>query len=273
MSNLAASSRPRKREPVAPARDAGPLLVRLRPPPQARGLAADVADQIAAEIRAGRLAQGTRLPTEAALMASTGVSRTVIREAVSALKAEGLVVTRQGSGAFVAADLGRRPFRIDADGLHSLQDVLDVMELRIAVEIGSAGLAAERGHRRSLGAIEQALSRMERAIAGGEPAVDQDFAFHRSIAQACGNPQFVRFLEMLGSIVIPRQSIRIVDRSPDAQRRYLTAVQREHRRIVDAIAARDPVAARQAMRTHLARGLARYTALAGRGPGRRKEPE
>lgn len=238
------------------------LLAELGRRGPARGLAADVADRLATQIRSGRLAPGARLPTEAELSASAGVSRAVVREAVAALKAEGLVRTRQGSGAFVAPEPAARPFRIDPAGLQSLRDVLEVLELRLAVEVGSAGLAAERADRPRLAAIRRAHARMDAALAAGRPAVEQDFALHRAIAQASGNPLFERFLAMLGSVVIPRQSIRIVERSPVARQRYLATVQREHARIVEAIAAGDPAAARRAMRAHLSRGLARYAALA-----------
>ena len=89
---------------------------------------------------------GSRLPTEQKLMHAMRVSRTVVREAVAALRAEGLVTTRQGSGAFVAADARRSAFRIDPDGLSSIGDVLNVMELRVAVEVefGSAGRRARQ---------------------------------------------------------------------------------------------------------------------------------
>ena len=122
----------------------------MRPLRPARNLSGEVVERIAAEIRSGRLEPGARLPTEQELMAAMGVSRTVVREAVSALRAEGLVTTRQGSGAFVAADASRVPFRIDPEGLSSIGDVLDVMELRLAIEVEAAALAAEgaqgRGH-------------------------------------------------------------------------------------------------------------------------------
>jgi DNA-binding FadR family transcriptional regulator len=81
----------------------------LRPLPPARNLTHEVIARIKKEIGAGRLAPGTRLPTEQELMAALGVSRTVVREAVSALRADGLIMTRQGSGAYVAADVSRVP--------------------------------------------------------------------------------------------------------------------------------------------------------------------
>ena len=139
------------------------------------------------------------------MIAATGVSRTVVREAVAALRADGLVVTRQGVGAFVA-DHVRRPFRIDFDEHSPLREVLNVMELRTGVEIEAAGLAAERA---TPAQTEEDRRALRRDRGGDRPrrdrAVDQDFAFHCAIADATGNPQFRRFLEYLGRFVIPRQ--------------------------------------------------------------------
>ena len=92
-------------------------------------------------------------------MRAMGVSRTVVREAVAALRAEGLVTTRQGSGAFVATDASRVPFRIDPEGLSSIGDVLEVMELRLAIEIEAAALAAERITPERLAAHRPGLAR------------------------------------------------------------------------------------------------------------------
>src|ERR1044071_796069 len=114
-----------------------------RPLPPPRSLAHELIARLTADITSGRLAPGARLPTEQEMIAATGVSRTVVREAVAALRAEGLVITRQGVRAFVA-DSPRRPFRIEADELGTLREVLQVMELRTGIEIEAAGLAAER---------------------------------------------------------------------------------------------------------------------------------
>ena len=89
-------------------------------------------------IVAGNWKMNTTVPEATVLAAG-------VREAVAALRAEGVVVTRQGVGAFVAADAKRRPFRLDPDGMESLGEAIKVMELRRAVEIEAAGLAAERG--------------------------------------------------------------------------------------------------------------------------------
>ena len=241
--------------------DKPPLLERLAP----RNLTEGVVERLATEIRNGRLAPGSRLPTEQELMNGLGVSRTVVREAISALRSEGLVVTRQGSGAFVATDASRVPFRIDANRSGSVADVLKVMELRLAIEVEAAALAAERASGQQMARIERALTAIDRAIARGEGAVKEDFDFHRSIANVTGNSHFAQFLEFLGRYVIPRQSIRLSRGTPEEQRHYLELIQREHRRIADAIKAGDPIRARRAMRGHLSKSLERYRRLAEQG--------
>ncbi len=225
-------------------------------------LAEKVMARLGADIRGGRLAPGARLPTEQELTSTLGVSRTVVREAVAALRADGLVVTRRGSGAYVTAN-PTQPFRIPARDIDRLDDVLDVMELRLAVEVEAAALAAERASRRQIADIRNAWRAIDQALKRGEGAVPQDFAFHRAIAIATGNRQFPRFLEFLGGHVIPRQSVRLDSDTPQSRRAYLERIQHEHGRIVTGISAQDPAEARRAMRDHLTRSLERYRNLAG----------
>jgi DNA-binding FadR family transcriptional regulator len=222
----------------------------------------EVIERITAEITSGRLEPGGRLPTEQELMTAMGVSRTVVREAVAALKAEGLVVTRQGSGAYVASDRTRMPFRIQSTGTDALGSIVQIMELRLAVEVEAAALAAERATASAIKTIERAFQRMDRAIDTGEIAVSEDFAFHQAIADATGNMHFKELLSFLGRHVIPRQSIRtaLTDRSQQAA--YLARLQNEHGTIVAAIRAHDPAKAQRAMRAHLSNSLRRYRSLA-----------
>jgi DNA-binding FadR family transcriptional regulator len=173
-----------------------------------------------------------------------------------------LVVTRQGAGAFVAADAAHRPFRIAMDGLATIEELLDVMELRASVEVEAAALAASRGVPAACRRVGKALADIDAALRRGENAIDQDFAVHRAIAQATGNPQFVGFLEYLGRFIIPRQSIRVAVYRFEGQRAYFDIVQREHRAICAAIESGRAVAARKAMRQHLANSQARYRRLA-----------
>jgi DNA-binding FadR family transcriptional regulator len=197
------------------------------------------------------------------MASAMGVSRTVVREAVAALKADGLVITRQGAGAFVAADT-QRPFRIDPAGLVSLDDVIGIMELRMAIEVEAAALAASRASEAQLRELDGLLAAIDAAIEKGDGAVNEDFALHRAIAAAAGNKHFAEFLSFLGHHIIPRQTVRMAQHGLNDQRTYLTAIQDEHRRIVEAIQRYDVSAARKAMRSHLNRSLQRYRRL-GRG--------
>ena len=231
--------------------------------PRTSNLVERVMTRLGADIRAGRLGPGARLPTEQELTASMGVSRTVVREAVAALRADGLVVTRRGSGAFVA-DPSASPIRIAGPRVDGIGDILDVMELRLAVEVEAAALAAGRATRKQVAGIRAALRGIDKALRSGDGAVAEDFAFHSAIAEATGNPQFPRFLAFLGNHVIPRQSVRLSVDTPAERRAYLERIQHEHARIVAGISDEDPVAARRAMHEHLTRSLERYRNLAGR---------
>jgi GntR family transcriptional repressor for pyruvate dehydrogenase complex len=236
--------------------------MRIRPLVAERKLSRRLFEQLAGEIRSGRLAPGARLPTEQALTRAARVSRTVVREAVAALRAEGLVVTRQGVGAFVAPEPQHAPFRIEPERMQTLDDILSVMELRLGVEIESAGLAAERASRNQIKAISSALDSIERAAQAGRSAVDEDLEFHRSIAEATGNPEFPRFLQFIGRHLIPRRTVSGLPERMGGERAYLALIQEEHRRIYQAIESRDAKGAREAMRRHLMRSLERYRKLA-----------
>ena len=235
------------------------MLRPVAPPPP---LTREIAERIAAQIATARLPPGAKLPTEQEMVEAMGVSRTVVREAVAALRARGLVVTRQGAGAFVAPDVDRQPFQLAFDGLPSIAEVLDVMELRASVEVEAAGLAAERGSPATRRRVVVALEAIDVALDRGESAIAEDFAFHRAIATATGNAQFGHFLEYLGRFIIPRQSIRVAAHRPEGQRAYLETFQREHAAISAAIMAGDPQAARAAMRQHLVNSQQRYRRLA-----------
>ncbi|HTZ81460.1 MAG TPA: FCD domain-containing protein [Stellaceae bacterium] len=240
-------------------------LISLEPLPPVQSRARELIERLTEEIAGRRLLPGARLPTEQQMMAAFGVSRTVVREAVAALRAEGLVETRQGLGAFVSRDVQRRPFRIDPGEVRELADLLNVMELRTAVETEAAGIAAERATAKARAGVARSLAGFDAALKRGEAAVDEDFAFHKSIAEATGNPQFPRFLEFLGRFIIPRQTVRFAARRAENFDAYLAQIQAEHRRIYEAIRAADGAAAREAMRGHLMGSLRRYQNFAKTG--------
>ena len=233
----------------------------LRPLSPARSRGDEIVERLAQQIIGGRLSAGARLPSEQEMMAAMGVSRTVVREAVAALRARGLVVTRQGAGAFVSSDPRRQPYMIDPDGLGSLASVIEVMELRMAVEAEAAAIASERATVAQLKEIRQAQKLFRKAVARGERSINEDYAFHDAIAVATQNSRFIEFLHFLGRLIIPRQSIRTFE-DTDALRRYLQRVEREHQAIAEAVEARVPSKARELMRRHLLNGRERYRQLA-----------
>ena len=238
----------------------------LRPVDTPKSLSSEVVDRLAEQIMSGQLPVGAKLPSEQEMMRGMGVSRTVVREAVAALRARGLVITRQGAGAFVDRDAGRQPYAIDPEGLGSLDSVLDILELRMAVESEAAAIASERATQAQIKAIGEAQRVFSRAITSGERAIKEDFAFHQAIAAATQNSRFVEFLEFLGRLIIPRQSIRSFEGTSEGPRQYLSRIEKEHEAIFQAIGARSPKKARVTMRGHLVKSRERYRELALRKP-------
>jgi GntR family transcriptional regulator, transcriptional repressor for pyruvate dehydrogenase complex len=221
-------------------------------PRRPRTLALELVDALGERIQDGRLSAGDKMPTEAAVMQEFGVSRTVVREAISKLQAAGLVDTRHGVGSFVVgAARAAAGFRLAPEKMATLRDVVAVLELRIGIETEAAGLAAQRRSTRDLAALRDALDQFERSVRAGREAIDPDFRFHLGIARATRNPHFAQIIGMLGQTIIPRAR-EGAGVSKAERRAYLLKVNAEHESILSAIAAEDADGARAAMRTHLA---------------------
>ncbi len=214
----------------------------------------EIARCLSEKIGAGTLAPGDRLPTEAALADSFGVSRSVVREAISRLRHDGLIKTRQGSGSFVAAESCPRSFRIDPDRLIEGDDLRQLFELRLHVEMGAAALAARRRTRAQMARIRKALSAMSRAVETDADGVPADTEFHHAVAEAANNPYYRDFMVFLADRM--RQSIAVA-RSNTARLRVSPRVQKEHEAISAAIEAANVEAASEAVRTHLVNAAAR----------------
>ncbi|RZL86757.1 MAG: FadR family transcriptional regulator [Variovorax sp.] len=228
--------------------------------PQPQHLVVDrLSDRLAARLReqieSGVLRPGDRLPTEQQLAAAHGVSRTVVREAVHQLKSKALVQSRQGSGVFVASPPVHQPLVFDPAVLDSFQSVVHVVEVRRVLEGEIAALAAERATRAQIAALRRALKAIDAAAEAGHDGVAEDLAFHRVIGEATGNPQFRLLLGFLEQYL--REGMRITRGNEARRADFMAAVKCEHRAIFDAIAARDPVAARHHATEHLIRGEAR----------------
>jgi DNA-binding FadR family transcriptional regulator len=216
-----------------------------------RNLAHELVEGIGARIRDRVLKPGDKLPTEAEIMREWGVSRTVVREALSKLQAASLVETRHGIGTFVLEPPAASGFRIDPSEIETAVDVLAVLELRISLETESAGLAAQRRTEEQLAEMRRALDEMNAGEQGNRDTVSPDFRFHHLIALATGNRYFADIMSHLGATLIPRARINSSRLAREDMPQYLRRLSREHEEIYDAIARRDPESARAAMRLHL----------------------
>ncbi|MCB2022846.1 MAG: FadR family transcriptional regulator [Burkholderiaceae bacterium] len=217
-----------------------------------RTLALELVESLGDRIRDGRSTPGDKLPSEAAIMSEFGVSRTVVREAISKLQASGLVETRHGVGTFVVGLGDAAPFRIAPEQFATLRDVIAVLELRIGVETEAASLAAVRRTPANLADMRVALGAIAAAIEAGRDAVGPDFQFHLEVARATQNTHFAELMASLGAMIIPRGRLDGPAPVTAERREYLRRVNGEHESIYDAIVNQDPEAARAAMRTHLA---------------------
>ncbi|MFM7001850.1 MAG: FadR/GntR family transcriptional regulator [Limnohabitans sp.] len=218
-------------------------------------LSDQVADQLAAEIKQGRLQPGDKLPTEARLVEQFRVSRTVVREAVSRLKSLGLVDSRQGSGVFVNPQLPYAPLNFEAQLAASEEAVIQMVEVRRALEAEVAALAAQRRTAADIRAITQAVKALDAAVEAGHNGVDEDMKFHRAIADAARNPFLIQTLEYLGQFL---RGVTQVTRANEARRvDFANEVQAEHLAILEAVLAGDAVRARQAATTHMGNAIVR----------------
>lgn len=219
-------------------------------------MAAHLTSALVGELRrriiTGQIAPGEQLPSETVLIAEHDVSRTVVREALGQLRAEGLIRTRRGSGSFALtppASTGRTGFPPPA---RSPAERLALLELRTGFESEAAALAAIRRTDAQLAAMRAALEAFARADSDPSAAVDLDFAFHRTIVEASANPYLLGLLDALGPSMITMPRYRLEPGDEAARRSRLHDVTAEHAAVVEAITARDPLAASASMRTHLA---------------------
>ncbi|WP_311221456.1 MULTISPECIES: FadR/GntR family transcriptional regulator [unclassified Acidovorax] len=241
-----------------------------------------VVDGVAQRIHNGTLRPGDRVPTEPELMREFGVSRTVVREAMSRLQASGLVSTRQGVGTFVLEPTHSKPLLTATAPSTRIRQVLAMLELRISLESEAAHLAAQRRSDAHLAGMRAALDAFDTHRRAGASTTEDDFAFHVQIAAATGNEYFEEVLRSLGSATIPRpaQPTRASAEPPTATDanpppaptfgaplalldHNKEVTQREHEDIYEAIRRQDANAARAAMLMHLIHSRERLRTVRG----------
>ena len=216
----------------------------------------------------GRIAPGEKLPSENELIAAHGVSRTVVREAITALRAEGLVRTRRGAGSYVLTPPAEPSAGWPGRPVRTLEERQSLLELRTGIEAEAAGLAASRRAPEDLAAMRDALESFRSASDGPAAALAQDFAFHRAVAAASANPYLLELIDALGPVMIamPRRRLESGSGSSEGDgSALLAAAHHEHAAVLTAIEEGDARTAASAMRLHLA-GSRRRLADGATGP-------
>ncbi|WP_426811347.1 FadR/GntR family transcriptional regulator [Pseudomonas sp. WOUb67] len=222
-----------------------------------RRLAEALVERFAERMREGTLKRGDKLPTEATLIATEGVSRSVIREALSRMQAAGLVETRHGVGTFVLDMPAPESFNVGPATISLLSDVLDLLEYRLSLEVQAAGMAAERATPQALEELHQALEALMQGPEKSGSTTNADFQFHLKIAKAAGNQYLIDIMKHLGTKMIPRTRMNSAYTGQSNRSTYLAGINIEHQQIYDAIASRQVDAARAAMYLHLSNSRTR----------------
>ncbi len=214
---------------------------------RARSNHAEVARSVGIDIIAGRYGEGARIPGDAELMATFGVSRTVLRESVKTLVAKGLLTTKAGVGTVVRRRSAWNMFDVDVLAWHldvgiDKRFLNDLAEIRLAVEPQAAALAATRRTDADIAELRRSMDIMRNEAPDSTAFADGDLALHIAVANASGNP----FMRSIGAVIeaaLRASFLRSAPVEPDDRETVL----RWHQRIVDAIVDQDGDAAAAAM--------------------------
>jgi len=210
---------------------------------------------IGQEIASGGLKAGEKLPAEHELARTFGVSRSVVREAIAQLRSEGLIDTRQGVGAFVLAPQSRPVIRIESAELINPESFRSLFQLRLPLEVEAAGLAAQQHTSADLTRLDEALDIM-RAMETRwtSEGIAADLTFHRALAQATHSEYYLIFIGFIGEKIT---GIIAGARARIGLQQAVQVTIAEHTAVRDAVAARNVLCARAAMRTHILGAAAR----------------
>jgi len=220
-----------------------------------------VASELRGSIISGKFLPGDKLPTEPMLVEEYGVSRTVIRESIAALRADGMVDSRHGVGVFVNDPRPGHRAGLPPRAISKISEMLEELELRNAVEVEAAALAAQRRSPAQEAKIREKSHDFDTLFQKCAVTWEADFEFHLAIARATNNERFELFLRELGRHTIPRENLRASLKDTAELPNRDAALSQEHRKIAEAISRRDPEAARQSMREHLDGSAERYRLL------------
>ncbi|SCX90828.1 FadR/GntR family transcriptional regulator [Lysinibacillus fusiformis] len=211
----------------------------------------EVSEILHEKIRAGVLKPGDRLDSVEQLAEQLQVSRSAVREALSALKAMGLIEIKQGSGTFVkSVPPNRLDFPLSTAMLSNKLDIARLLEVRKIIEVGAAASAAINRTEQDIQAMVQILEDMEQAHGDGELGEKVDYQFHVAIATASQNPLLATILDQISGLMIDTMKetrrIWLYSKKTTSEQLY-----EEHMNIFLAIQQQNEESAKQAMTFHL----------------------
>lgn len=213
--------------------------------PREPRLSDKVAEMMLETILSRKLQVGERLPSERELGEQFNVSRTVVREAVRALVAKGVIEVRSGSGLRVAAvDAAAVSESMSLYLRGATLDFEKVHEVRALLEVHIAGVAAERATEEDIARLREVHERMQREADDVESAARDDLEFHRMIARATQNDLYLLLMDSIGSALIDIRRENLGSGSTPT-------TLRQHEAVLERISAHDPAGARKAMAAHL----------------------
>jgi GntR family transcriptional repressor for pyruvate dehydrogenase complex len=212
------------------------------------GSTEQVVSHVRAMIENGAVGPGDRLPAERELAIQIGVSRPTVRAGLRALAAMGVVQSRHGSGTYIPSGppvLGSEPLSFLA-ALHGFSR-MEMYEARRILEVGAAGLAAERATPEQIASIADEVAGLFAAMNDPQGFLVHDIKFHQAVATASGNPIVASLVEMVSELYYERRR-QTAERATD---RNLRDAAEMHQRVYRAIRAQDARGARRAMNDHL----------------------
>jgi GntR family transcriptional regulator, transcriptional repressor for pyruvate dehydrogenase complex len=216
-----------------------------------RNLVSIMSAQLERDIDSGKFKPGERLPTELEMIKQYKVSRTVVREAIAKLQYSQRVVTKHGLGTFVTQTERQSLASPLTKQALTVQDTVNVLELRMCVESEAASMAAKRRSPDNLREMKRMLDEFEHAIHCDTNAVTSDFSFHLEVIKSTANPYFYNVLNFLGSMVIPRSRLEGLKQYSTDRQAYLAMIHAEHFEIYTAIKDRDSARAHASTLKHL----------------------
>jgi GntR family transcriptional repressor for pyruvate dehydrogenase complex len=217
--------------------------------PSGESFGARIANVLLNQLHSDNLLPNTRLPSEQSIAKHFKVSRTVIRQAISILKKNGILESRKGSGTFISQTFAPNPEIINQTAEQSVHALQNIIEVRRGIESEVAALAALRRTPGQLADIEEALQKIKKVTDAGHSGVEEDVQFHLLIAQATGNPYWLKFVDTFSYSL--RAATSVTRANEDRRLDFAQQVQEEHEQIVAAIVSGSPDKARKAASTHM----------------------